>query len=182
MSNMNDDDKWFEVERPKLTFRYMAFMALQYFFEFKPTYVASSKSDNSQCTSIQLPNLGNSSLERFDDTSIKPTPISCSVEKECETTYRIYLSIGETSYILTTGRKINADFIMKMAVKFGYFQIRLCDLRNIVRSVFSGTSAETRAIVRYIKPYLINKREYYDGLKEFKEEDVNFDECDSEEE
>lgn len=180
MSNMNDDE-WVKVERPKLPFGYIALMALQYFFEFKPTYVASSKSDDSQCTSIQLPNLGNSSLERFDETSIKPTPISCSVEKESET-YRIYLSIGETSYILTAGHKINTDFIMKMAVKFGYFQIRLCDLQKIVRSVFSGMSIEARhGIIRYIKPYLVNKREYYDGLKEYKE-DVNFDECDNEEE
>jgi len=179
---MNDDDEWVKVERPKLPVGYMAFMALHSLFQFKPIYMASSKSDDSQCTSIQLPNLGNSSLERFDDMSIKPTPISCSVEKECET-YRIYLSIGETSCILTTGHKINADFIMKMAVKFGYFQIRLCDLRNIVRSIFSGTSAEARrGIIRYIKPYLINKRVYYDGLKEFKEEDLNFDECDNEEE
>jgi hypothetical protein len=71
---------------------------------------------------------------------------------------------------------------MKMAVKFGYFQIRLCDLRNIVRSVFSGISVETRrGIIRYIKPYLVNKGVYYDGLKEYKEEDVNFDESDKEE-
>jgi hypothetical protein len=176
-----NDDEWVEVERPKLTFGYIALMAIHSLFQFKPTYMAPSKSDDSQCTSIQLPNLGNSSLERLDEMSIKSTPISCSVEKESET-YRIYLSIGETSCILTTGHKINADFIMKMAVKFGYFQIRLCDLRNIVRSVFSGISVETRrGIIRYIKPYLVNKRVYYDGLKEYKEEDVNFDESDKEE-
>lgn len=178
MSGTNDDE-WVSVEKPEIPFGYRVLIALYSLFQSKPTYMAPS-----QCTSIQLPNLGIPSLQEYDDMSIKSTPISCMVEKECEA-YRIYLSIGETSYILTTRHKINADCIMKVAVKFGYFQIRLCDLRDIVRSVFSGMSVEARrAIVRYANRFLINQSVYYDGLEEFNQDDGMsiFDEFDNEEE
>lgn len=179
MSGTNDDDDWVSVEKPEIPFSYRVLIALYSLFQSKPTYMASS-----QCTSIQLPNLGIPSLQEYDDMSIKSTPISCMVEKEGES-YRIYLSIGETSFILTSRHKINAYFIMKMAVKFGYFQIRLCDLRDIVRSIFSGMSAEARiAIVKYANRFLINQSVYYDELEEFNQDDgMNiFDECDNEEE
>jgi hypothetical protein len=120
--------------------------------------------------SIQLSKLGSNNSELdHDESNAVTTRISCAVEGN-KGSYTIYLTIGTQTYILTTKSKRSADFIMKMAVNFGYFQISISDLLAIISKLMSGDNAESQAFALYIRSLFIRQHRSYE---EFKEDDVD---------
>jgi hypothetical protein len=134
-----------------------------------------------QPVSIQLSKLGSNNSELdHGETNTVTTRISCAIEGN-KGIYTIYLTIGSQTYILTTKSKRSADFIMKMAVNFGYLQISISDLLAIISKLMSGDNSESQAFAVYIRSLFIRQHRSYN---EFDDEygTNNFDTGDNEEE
>lgn len=182
MSTESIDDEWEEVVTPIVPLVSSLFMALLYFIKSVkavPVTTPSANGGSAQPVSIQLSKLGSNNREvGNDDSNTVTTRISCAVEGN-KGIYTIYLTIGSKSYILTTKSKRIADFIMKMAVNFGYLQISVSDLLAIISKLMSGDNAESQAFAVYIRSLFIRQHRSYGEFNEEEYEEQKYDEEDN---
>ena len=184
MSEESINNGWEEVDTPRVPLFSSLFVTLLYFIKSVNAIPVTTPSANggsaqarsAQPVSIQLPKLGsNNSESDHDDSNAVTTRISCSVE-ENKGIYTIYLTISSKLYILTTKSKRSADFIMKMAVNFGYFQISISDLLAIISKLMSGDNAESQAFALYIRSLFIRQHRSYGEFNGEEYEERKYDE------
>jgi hypothetical protein len=183
MAGISDDWESIGVQPP---LPWSSFLITTILYSIKSMMTPSENSGSAQASSaqpvsIQLSKLGSNNSESDQgDSNALTTPISCAVEGN-RGIYTIYLTIGSKSYILTTKSKRSADFIMKMAVNFGYLQISISDLLAIISKLMSGDNSESQAFALYIRSLFIRQHRSY---SEFDDEygTNNFDTDDNEEE
>jgi hypothetical protein len=183
MDSISED--WENIEeQPTLT--WSSFLITTFLYSIKSMMTPSANGGSAQSSSIQPVNIqlsklgSNNSESDHEDSNALTTRISCAVEGN-KGTYTIYLTIGSQTYILTTKSKRSADFIMKMAVNFGYLQISISDLLAIISKLMSGDNSESQAFAVYIRSLFIRQHRSY---SEFDDEYGinNFDTDNNEEE
>jgi len=122
---------------------------------------------------IELPNIY-CDYNYYNNIDTIQTSISCSTEAH-NGIYTMNINIYGYVYVFRTGSKKIADFIMKNAVKLGYFQIKLMEYWILCSDILDGNNSRSRSIAIFISNKLFGVNNYYNDDIEYMFND-NYDE------
>jgi hypothetical protein len=114
---------------------------------------------------IELPNIY-CDYNYYNNIDTIQTSISCSTEAH-NGIYTININIYGYIYVFKTGNKNIADFIMKNAVKLGYFQIKLMEYWILCTDILDGNNSKSRAMAIFISNKLFGVNSYYNDDIEY---------------